>query len=115
MSKKVFCLALGTLILALSFPADAQEAKKAPLVGYLTATSSTDEAFRQGLREVGYLEGKNIVVEWRFAEGKLDRLPDLAVELVRMKVNVIVVAGGNAASAAKKATNTYSHRYCFRK
>jgi len=106
MTKKIIFLALCSLLLAPYFPVEAQQAKKVPLVGYLTATSSTDEAFRQGLSEIGYWEGKNIVVEWRFAEGKLDRLPDLAAELVRMKVNVIVVAGGNAASAAKKATNT---------
>jgi len=88
--------------------AQAQQPKKVPLVSYLSPTSSSrnTEAFRRGLRELGYAEGKNIVLEWRFAEGKMDRLPDLAAELVRMKVDVIVVAGGNAALAAKKATST---------
>ncbi len=59
----------------------------------LTANSARNEAFRQGLRELGYVEGKNIVIEWRFAEGKLDRVPALAAELVRLKVDVIVTGG----------------------
>jgi putative ABC transport system substrate-binding protein len=108
MSKKVLSLALGAMLLAPSFPVDAQPAKKVPLVSYLSPASAGQnaEAFRRGLRELDYAEGKNIVLEWRFAEGKLDRLPDFAAELVRMKVDVIVVAGGNAAFAAKKATST---------
>ncbi len=64
------------------------------------------EAFRQGLRELGYVEGKNIVIEWRYAEGKLDREPALAAELVRLKVDVIVTVGSNATRAAKEATAT---------
>ena len=64
------------------------------------------EAFRQGLRELGYVEGKNIVVEWRSAEGKPDRLPALAAELVRLKVDVIVTGGPTATRAAKEATST---------
>ena len=64
------------------------------------------EAFRQGLRELGYVEGKNIVIEWRYAEGKLDRIPALAAELVRLKVDVIVTAGPTATRAAKEATTT---------
>ncbi len=64
------------------------------------------EAFRQGLRELGYVEGKNIVIEWRSAEGKLDRLPALAAELVRLKVDVIVTGGPTATRAAKEATST---------
>ena len=64
------------------------------------------EAFRQGLRELGYVEGKNIVIEWRYADGKLDRLPALAAELVRLKVDVIVTAGPTATRAAKEATVT---------
>ena len=64
------------------------------------------EAFRQGLRELGYLEGKNIVIEYRHAEGKLDRLSELAAELVRVKVDVIVMTGPTSTRAAKEATNT---------
>jgi putative ABC transport system substrate-binding protein len=68
--------------------------------------SARTEAFRQGLRELGYVEGKNIVMEYRYAEGKLDRLPALATELVRLKVDVIVTAGPAATRPAKEATVT---------
>ena len=78
-------------------PAQAQQPTKVPRIGYLSAPPfrfhGRLEAFRQGLRELGYVEGKNIVIEWRHAEGKLDRLPALAAELVRLKVDVIVTAG----------------------
>jgi putative tryptophan/tyrosine transport system substrate-binding protein len=91
--------------------AAAQQAKKIPRIGYLDATSlSVDsariEAFRQGLRELGYVEGKNIVIEWRYAEGKFDRLPELAAELVRLNVEVIVTGGSTSTGAAKKVTTT---------
>ncbi len=103
-------LLLCTLLLAPCFSVQAQPTK-IPRIGYpagisLSALSARNEAFRRGLRELAYVEGKNIVIEWRFAEGKMDRLPDLAVELVRMNVDVIVVGGGNAALAAKNATST---------
>ena len=71
-----------------------------------SANSARIEAFRQGLRELGYVEGKNIVIEWRYAEGKLDRLPALAAELVRLKVDVIVTTGPTVTRAAKEATTT---------
>ena len=71
-----------------------------------SAISARVEAFRQGLRELGYVEGKNIVIEWRYAEGKLDRLPALAAELVRLKVDIIVTGGPAATRAAKEATVT---------
>ena len=74
--------------------------------GYPFRESARDEAFRQGLRELGYVEGKNIVIEYRFAEGKLDRLRELAAELVRLKVDVIVTRGPAATRAAKGATST---------
>jgi len=69
--------------------------------------STRTDGFRHGLRELNYEEGKNIVIEWRYAEGKLDRVPGLAAELIRLKLDVIVSAGGNAtASIIKEATNT---------
>ncbi|MEK6601351.1 MAG: ABC transporter substrate-binding protein, partial [Candidatus Binatota bacterium] len=84
---------------------------KVPRIGFLAAVSPSAlsariEAFRQGLRELGYVEGKNITIEYRYAEGKLDRLPALAAELVRLKVDVIVTGGATNTRAAKEATNT---------
>jgi ABC-type uncharacterized transport system substrate-binding protein len=107
----VIGFALCALLLALSAPAEAQEPKKAPRIGYLSVLSFSPmadriEAFRQGLRELGYVEGKNIVVEWRYGEEKPDRVSDLAAELVRLKVDVIVSGGNSATEAAKKATNS---------
>ena len=101
MIHKIFSLALGTMLFALCFPAEAQQSKKVPLVGYLSGGSASSnapriEAFRQGLRELGYVEGKSIVIEWRSAEGKLDRFPALAAELVSLKVDVIVTGGPTA-------------------
>src|SRR5437773_2431542 len=97
------------LLLAIAVIAEAQQSAKVPRIGYLTGATpggqaARIDAFRQGLRELGYVEGKNIVVEYRYAEEKLDRLPALAAELVRLKVDVIVT-GGNT-RAAKEATNT---------
>ena len=91
--------------------ARAQQPTKIPRIGYLGAASSSAiaariEAFRQGLVDLGYVEGKNIVIEWRFADGKLDRLPALIAELVSLKVEVIVTAGGTVTRAAKEATVT---------
>ncbi len=100
------------MLLALPFPARAQQPKKVPRIGYLSAgdpaTESTRaEAIRLALRERGYIEGQNIATEYRYAEGKLDRLPELAAELVRLKVDIIVVAGGvGPILAAKNATKT---------
>ena len=109
--RSVFCLALGTLLFALCFSAEAQQTKKIPRIGYLTAASLVDiadraEAFRQGLRELGYVEGKTIVIEWRDAKGKSDRLPELAADLVRLNVDVIVTGGAGATRPAKEATST---------
>jgi putative ABC transport system substrate-binding protein len=108
--KSVFGPAVCALLFALCFPAEAQQPPKVPRIGRLGASSvAADsirrEAFRQGLRELGYVEGKNFVILWRDAEGKRDRLPALAAELVRLKVDVIVTGGGNATEAAKKATS----------
>jgi putative ABC transport system substrate-binding protein len=106
-----FTFMLGVLLLALSLPARAQQPAKLPRIGYLDVASISSEAarnqaFRQGLRELGYVEGKNIVIEWRSAEEKPDRLPALAAELVRLKVDVIVTSGSSVTRAAKAATHT---------
>jgi len=107
--KKIFCLALGAMLSALSFSVEAQQTGKIPRIGYLSSLSassdsSRNDAFRQGLKELGYVEEKNVAIEYEFAQGKLDRLPDLAGELVRLKVDVIVVGGSTATRAAKNAT-----------
>src|SRR5437773_4152812 len=111
MNKKVYWGALCAMLLALRFPAEAQQPTKIPRIGYLAAISlstlaARTEAFRQGLRELGYVEGKNIVIEQRYAEGKFDRLPALAAELVRLKVDIIVTAGPQTTRPAKQATST---------
>jgi len=91
--------------------AQAQQPTKIPRIGFLgatslSATSARIEAFRHGLPELGYVEGKNIVIEYRWAEGKIERLPDLAAELVRLKVDVIVTSSAAPTRAAKEATTT---------
>ena len=105
MNRRTFVcwLTLGTLAAPLA--GEAQQPTKVPRVGFLTPASGY-EPFRQGLRELGYLEGKHLIIEYRFAEGKLDRLPALAAELVRLKVDIVVAVGGPAVHAAKKATET---------
>ena len=104
-------LALGAMLLALCFPVGAQPTKKVYRIGYLSALSPSAESsrldgFRQGLLDLGYVDGKNIVIESRYAEGKLDRLPDLAAELVRLNVDVIVTGGSPGTHAAQLATRT---------
>src|SRR5215467_9685518 len=99
------------IVIAFCIPSKAQQPKKVPRIGYLSATSpsvnpSRIEGFRQGLRELGYVEGKNIIIEWRSAEGKLDRVAGLAAELVHLQVEVIVTAGPTATPAVKKGTAT---------
>ena len=103
-------LLLVSLLLAPYYLVQAQPAK-IPRIGFLIAASPSSvsprvEAFRQGLRELGYVEGKNIVIEWRHAEGKIDRLPALAAELVRLKVDLIITGGPPATRSAKEATVT---------
>ena len=109
----VWCIVTLTLsLLAAPLAADAQQAGKVPRIGFLGVTSPSDrpshlDAFRQRLRELGWVEGQNIVIDYRYAEGRVDRLPDLAAELVRLKVDLIVAsAGTQAATAAKNATET---------
>ena len=110
-SKSVFCFALSAMFLSLCLPAGAQP-KKVPLVGYLSSgepasDATRNEAIRVALRERGYTEGQNIAIEYVYGEGKIDRAPELAAELVRLKVDIIVVAGGPVwVLAAKNATKT---------
>jgi putative tryptophan/tyrosine transport system substrate-binding protein len=112
MNIKITVLTLGAVLFALSLSAEAQQPKKVPRIGYLSsgdpATESTrSEAIRLALRELGYTEGQNIAIEYRYAEGKIDRFSKLAAELVRLKVDIIVVAGGTIyVQAAKNATKT---------
>jgi putative ABC transport system substrate-binding protein len=109
--RKLGSFALCVMFLALCASAQAQQPKKVARIGYLTGAtpdgqSARIEAFQQGLRELGYIEGKNIVIEYRYAELKPDRLPALAAELVRLKVDVIVTSAAGLTRAAKNATNT---------
>lgn len=102
---------LCTLPFALSAPVEAQQPKKVPRVGYLAAVSATADAprlnaFRQGLRDLGYVEGQNIIIDYRHEDRGFERLPDLAAELVRLKIDVLVAVTTNAALAAKKTTGT---------
>jgi putative tryptophan/tyrosine transport system substrate-binding protein len=111
MVRRLSIFIFVTVILASVLFTYAQQPGKIPRIGYLTGVSpSTNsarhETFRQGLRELGYVEGKNIVIEWRSAEGKFDRLPALAAELVRLKVDIIVTGGGATTRAVKEATTT---------
>ena len=102
---------LGAWLFALSLSAEAQQPKKVPCIGVLgTGTRSSMEEllgpFRHRLHELGYVEGKNIVFEYRWGEGNIDRLPVLAAELVRLKVDIIVTQSTPSAMAAKRATTT---------
>jgi putative ABC transport system substrate-binding protein len=100
------------VLLAVAVIVEAQQPKKVPRIGYLASAdpardSTRAEGIRLALRELGYIEEQNIAIEYRYAEGKIDRFPELAAELVRLKVDIIVVAGGNRlVLAAKNATNT---------
>jgi putative ABC transport system substrate-binding protein len=111
MTKQILGFVLSAMLFAPGGSAEAQQPARIPWIGILIPASASFfsarlEAFRQRLRELGYVEGKNIFIEYRYAEGKLERLPDLAAELVRLKVDVIVTSGGQPALAAKKASAT---------
>jgi ABC-type uncharacterized transport system substrate-binding protein len=108
MRKKILAVVLAALTLPSVHLAQAQQTKKVPRIGYLAADpqAPTREAFRQGLRDLGYVEGQSILVEWRYAEDKIDRFPELAAELVRLKVDAIVAANPAAVVALKRATTT---------
>jgi putative ABC transport system substrate-binding protein len=111
--RRTFLAGTGAVLLAAPLAAEAQQVGKVPRIGFLSPSSPTDSraphrfgALQQGLRELGYVEGQNISIESRWAEGKYDRLPDLAAELVRLKVDVIVTYAPPAIQAAKQATGT---------
>jgi putative tryptophan/tyrosine transport system substrate-binding protein len=111
MDRRRFLLTSLAGAVTMPLTADAEQARRLPRIGLLDARqpSSPDpilEGFREGLREAGYTEGQNILVELRWASGDLDRFPDLAAELVRLKVDVIVAGGNQAVRAAKQATHT---------
>ena len=110
MNKQILCLALGAVLFALCAPTEAQQpAGKVPRIGFLRLSAPPEasiEAFRQDMRERGYLEGKNIAYEYRWADGNSDRFPNLAAELVRLQVDIIVADSTGAAQAAKNATTT---------
>ena len=104
---KVFSFALTITLFSFCALTEAQQPTKKALIGYLGGTRSRNAAqFQRGLHDLGYVEGKNFVIEYRYAEGRLDQMADLAAELVRLKVDVIVTQGTPAALAAKKATKT---------
>ncbi len=101
---------VAALLFALCHSASAQQPAKVPRIGFLSALSASPmasrvETFRQGLRELGYVEGENIVIEYRYADGKFERLPALAAELVRLKVGAVITTGPTSTRAAKEATN----------
>ena len=110
-SKRIFSFALCAMLFALCCSADAQQTGKIFRIGFLDASTASGsailvEAFRQELRKLGWIEGKNITIEYRFAEQNPERLPELAADLVRLKVDLIVVSGDAPALAAKRATTT---------
>jgi putative ABC transport system substrate-binding protein len=111
MKRKTIVLALGAMLFALCGSVDAQQTGKIFRIGFLDPSTASSmagllEVFRQELRKLGWIEGKNITIEYRFAEQKFERLPELATDLVRLKVDLILVSGAQPASAAKSATTT---------
>jgi len=112
MKKTITGVALCALLLALGFPADAQQLAKIPRIGFLSGSGDPNtpglqlDAFRRGLRELGYIEGKNILVEYRYVEGRVDRIPSLVAELMQLKVDVFISGNLVAIRAAKQATKT---------
>jgi putative ABC transport system substrate-binding protein len=111
MNKKILVSILAVVILAFVRLAEAQQPSKVPKIGFLVVPSRSFfadrmESFLQGLHSLGYVEGKNILIEYRYAEGTLDRLPELANELVGVKVDVIVTTTATSVLAAKNATRT---------
>jgi putative ABC transport system substrate-binding protein len=111
-AARPYLFAIAALLLPWLDFAGAQQAAKVPRIGFLASSGDSDapgpwvEAFRQGLRDLGYTEGKNIVVEYRYIEGKLDRIPSLVAELVQLKLDVLILVALPAIRAAKQATKT---------
>jgi putative ABC transport system substrate-binding protein len=115
MHIKIIVVLLIGLALVSVHPAYAQQPKKVHRIGYLSASdpateSTRSEGIRLALRELGYIEGRNIAIEYRYAEGRLDRQPELAAELVRLKVDIIVAAGTDRTVRADKEPNTVCAR-----
>jgi putative tryptophan/tyrosine transport system substrate-binding protein len=110
LTQRVIQFSVAAMLWSLSFSAEAQQPTTVPRIGYLSIGSgfrANDEAFRQGLRQLGYIEGHNIVIEWRFVDGKAEGYHDSASELVRLKVDAIVASSGDSPIiAAMKATKT---------
>ena len=111
MDRRTFLAGTGAVLLAAPLAVEGQQAVKVVRLGYLVgadlaASPHLHDAFRQGLRDLGYVEGRNLVIEYRSAEGKFERFPALAAELVALKVDVIVAVNPRAALAAKQATRT---------
>jgi putative ABC transport system substrate-binding protein len=110
LKKTIIALMAAVVLMSVPF-AEAQQRAKVPRVGLLVSGSPSTfgtriEAFRQGLRELGYMEGQNIIIEYRYAEERFDRLPGLASELIRLPVGIVVAAGNQAITAAKQASTT---------
>jgi putative tryptophan/tyrosine transport system substrate-binding protein len=111
MKTKITVLTLSAMLFALCGSVDAQQAKKVPRMGYLSEVdpatdSARTEAIRRALLELGYIDGQNLAIEYRYGEGKTDRYPEHAAELVRLKVDIILVGGDTAIRTAKNATKT---------
>jgi putative tryptophan/tyrosine transport system substrate-binding protein len=109
MKNKITVLTFSAMLFALCLPAAAQQPAKVFRIGYLSlrnAIERHEEAFLKGLRDLGYIDGENVFIEWRFAKGKAERMNEFAAELVRLKVDVIVAPGVQAVRAAKQSTTT---------
>src|SRR5262245_38832684 len=112
MKRKITILTFCAMLFALCVAADAQQQTKIPRIGFVTGSGDADkpgalvEAFRQGLRDLGYIEGENILVEYRYIEGKRERIPSLVAELVQLKVDVFVSPTLTVILAAKQASKT---------
>src|SRR5437879_6303597 len=113
-TRRQFLRTVSVGLLAAPLAVEAQQPGRVPRIGFLSVTSPSDrppllDAFRQGLRELGWVEGQNIVIDYRYAEGRVDRLPYLAAELVRLKVDLSVSGGAQGVRAGKNGTETITN------